>query len=112
MDYQNPPSPEGPQDLDLLGQRTEPLFALPPVHPAMSTHTTSARPHGPLTDFDTGTAAITAVLAVSPRGTLGILALDGPFYAGTALGTALGGPSVACLQEPWEEVERHDGGTG
>lgn len=78
----------------------------------MKASPTSARPHGPLTDFDTGTATITAVLAVSPRGTLGILALDGPFYAGTALGTALGGPCVACLQEPWEEVERHDGGTG
>lgn len=68
----------------------------------MST-TTPPSSCGPLTDFDTSSAAINVVLAVSPWGTLGILALNGPSYAGTALGTASRNPGLACLQTPWEE---------
>jgi len=68
----------------------------------MSTPTPPS-PCGPLTDFDTSSTAINVVLAVSPWGTLGILALNGPSYAGTALGTASRNPGLACLQTPWEE---------
>lgn len=50
-----------------------------------------------LTDFDASTTVITVVLAVSLRGTMEILTLDITFRAGTALGAALGGPSLACL---------------
>ena len=47
---------------------------------------------------------------MSPRGTLEILALDGPSCAGTALGAASGDPSLACLQKPGNEkdVETED----
>lgn len=64
-----------------------------------------ATPHPPwcLTDFGTVTTAIFIVLAVRPWGTLGVLALDSPSHAGTALGTARGGPGLASLQKLWEE---------
>ena len=60
-------------------------------------------PHCSLTDFDAATVAIIAVKAIAPLGTLKILALDGPFHAGTALGAAPGDPGLACLQKPQEE---------
>lgn len=63
-------------------------------------------PCGSLTDFGAVTAAIDTVLAVSPWGTLGILALNGPSHAGTALGTTLGDPGLACLQKSQEEKGR------
>lgn len=56
-----------------------------------------------LTDFGAGTAAITVVLAVGLRGTLEILALDIAFHTGAALGTAFGGPGLACLQKAGRE---------
>ena len=59
-------------------------------------------PHSALTYFDTGAAAIFTVLAPSPRGTLEILALNGPSSADTALGTATGEPALAFLQKPCE----------
>lgn len=81
--------------------RTKLLLVLPLIPTAM--HTLPTFPLGPLTDFDTGTAAITAVFAVSPRGTLEIPAPDVPSHAGTALSAASGDPGPACLQKPWEE---------
>lgn len=65
-------------------------------------------PRGSLTDFDTVTAAILVVLALSPQGTLEILALDGPSNADTVLGTAAGDPVLAFLQKPG--AERHSDG--
>ena len=50
-------------------------------------------------DFDTVTAAIIAVLAVCPWGTLEIPAPHASFHAGTALGTVFGYPSLACRDE-------------
>lgn len=68
--------------------------------------TTTPAPGIALTDFGAVTAAITIVLAVGLWGTLGILALDGPFYAGTGLGTVFGGPGLACLQKAGSEKGR------
>lgn len=50
-------------------------------------------------DFGASTAAFTVVLAVGLWGTLEILALDIAFHAGTALGTAFGGPGLACRND-------------
>lgn len=55
------------------------------------------------------TAAVTAVLAVGPWGTLESPALDGPSHAVTALRAAFGDPGLACLQESGEEKEREEG---
>lgn len=54
-------------------------------------------------DFGAVAAAVTTVFAVSPQGTLEILALNSPSCAGTALGTVLGGPGLACL---WKSQEK------
>ena len=51
-------------------------------------------------DFDTVTAAIIAVLAVCPWGTLEIPAPHASFHAGTALGTVFGYPSLAGMKTP------------
>lgn len=58
---------------------------------------------GSLTDFGTGSAAIVALLAVSPWGTLEIPALDDASHAATALSTVTGDPGPTCLQKPWKE---------
>ena len=62
--------------------------------------------------FGAVTVAIFIVLAVSPWGTLGTLALNSPSHAGTALGTAWGGPGLACLWKSWDKVDHQDRGTG
>lgn len=73
---------------------------MPPVPPEISTP--SPPSPWPLTDFDTGTAAIFIVPALSPQGTLEILALNGPSNADTVLGTAIGDPVLPFLQKPCE----------
>lgn len=99
-----------PQNLSLLWYLLYPtsktqgnklLLALPQVPPAIST---SPFPHGSLTDFNTVTAVIIAVLAVSLWRTLETLALDDPSCAGTALGAASGDPGLASLQKAWKEM--------
>jgi hypothetical protein len=67
-------------------------FAL--VSPAIS----PTFPHDSLTYFST----VIVVVAVRSGGTLEILALNGPFHAGTALDTACGEPCLASLQKPQE----------
>lgn len=51
-----------------------------------------------LTNLGTVTAAINTVLAFSPQGTLEILAMHVPAFAGTVLGAASGEPGLVCLQ--------------
>lgn len=50
-------------------------------------------------DFGTGSAAIVALLAVSPWGTLEIPALDDASHAATALSTVTGDPGPTCGNE-------------
>lgn len=57
---------------------------------------------GSLTDFDTVTAAIFVVMALSPGRALEMLALNDSSNADTVLGTTTGDPVLAFLQKPGE----------
>lgn len=76
------------------------LCSFLPCPPSSHEHTLPTFPHDPLADFDTVMAAIIAVLAASPQGTLESPALDGPSHAVAALCTAFVEPGLACLQKP------------
>lgn len=71
-----------------------------PSPPSAVAHALPTLRRGSLTEHGAVSDAVLEVPAVSSRGTLETLALDGPSRAVTSLRTAAGEPGLAFLQKP------------